>query len=127
MERINQIGVNTQHIGNALGSGKKAKPEEKELKEKEANNAEQQTPVSADKVLDFMAKSSIPVAQVQQKIVDPSKYVDEASAKRIAGFMADFEDKVAEGLKAFDSEFPGTEVSDSAKMAVVLAGINKEV
>jgi len=63
---------------------------------------------------------------VTKKTVDPSKYVDEASAARIASFMGGFEDKVAEGLAAFDKEFAGVNVSDSTKMGVVLSQLDKE-
>lgn len=124
MSSINPINVNTQGIGGAFGFGAKAKPEEKEVKEKEEAKVSEQTPVSADEVLSFMAQSAISVKPTTA--IDPSKYVDSESAARIAGFMADFEDKVAEGLAAFDQEFAGVDISDSAKMAVVLAGINKE-
>lgn len=124
MSSINPINVNTQGIGGALGFGAKAKPEEHEVKEKEEAKVSEQTPISADEVLSFMAQSAV---SVKPATVDPAKYVNKESADRIAGFMADFEDKVAEGLAAFDQEFAGVDISDSAKMAVVLAGINKEV
>ena len=126
MESINPINVNAQGINGSAGFGKKAKPEQKEETEKEVTVAAQKNPVAADKVLSFMAQSAVAVAPATTKALDPSKYVDEASAARIAGFMAQFEDKVAEGLKAFDAEFPGVEVSESTKMAVVLGKIDRE-
>lgn len=122
---INPINVNTQGIGGTNGFGAKPKTEKEEVKEEaKAALREEKPSVPADKVLDFLAQSSISVAP--KKAVDPTKYVDKASAERIAGFMADFEDKVAEGLKAFDKEFEGVKISDSAKMAVVLAEVEKE-
>lgn|SRR5574344_109902 len=127
MTSINPINVNTQGIGTSYGYNAKAKSEKEEEKKAEqqptANNQQQ---VAADDVLNYMAKSASAVA-VKPTTIDPAKYVDSASAERIAGFMADFEDKVADGLAAFDKEFQGVDVSDSSKMAVVLAGINKEM
>lgn len=120
---INPINVNPQGIGSSYGYSKNAKPEEKKQKEAEVNTSGQQAQVPADKMLGLMAQSAVSVTPA--KTVDPSKYVDKASEERIAGFMAEFEDKVAEGLKAFDKEFAGVDISDSAKLAVVLAGIDK--
>jgi len=128
MSLINQINVNSQGIGSASGYGAKPKSKE-ESQEAEAATAAapaQESKVSADDVLNYMAQSAISVKPAAAKTVDPSKYVDDASAARIAGFMADFEDKVSTGLKSFDKEFAGADVSDSAKMAVVLKQINSE-
>lgn len=125
MTSVDPINVNTQGIGNAYGFSAKPKAGKEEAKEAEVNVNGEKAPLSADQVLTFMAQSAVSVTP--QKTIDPSKYVDSESAARIAGFMADFEDKVAEGLKAFDQEFTGVNISDSAKMSIVLAGIEKEV
>lgn len=125
MTSINPINVNAQGIGGSYGFSAKSKTEEKEAKKPEVDAQPQGKAVPADDVLTYMAQSAVAVAP-KPTTVDPTKYVDEASAQRIAGFMSSFEDKVAEGLAAFDKEFAGAQVSDSAKMAVVLAGIDKE-
>lgn len=127
MTLINPINVNAQGIGSATGFGAKPKTEE-EAPEKEAAaaTAEEKPQLSADTILNYMAQSAVTVQAANKKTVDPSKYVDSESAARIAGFMADFEGKVATGLKAFDQEFGDSNVSDSSKMAVVLKQINKE-
>lgn len=126
MTFINPINVNPQGISSSSGFGAKPKAKEEGAKEPEiAAKGSEQKQIPADKMLELMAQSAVSVSP--KAAVDPAKYVDEASAARIAGFMADFEDKVAEGLAAFDKEFAGVNVSDSAKMAVVLAGIDKEV
>lgn len=122
---INPINVNPQGIGSSYGYSVKPKAEEKETKETDVQAETQQSQVSGDKILGLMAQSAASVKPA--KTVDVAKFVDSESAQRIAGFMAQFEDKVAEGLKAFDEEFAGVDISDSAKMAVVLAGIDKEV
>ena len=125
MSFINPINVNPQGISGPLGFGAKPKAKEDEATEKkeepQINNT--QSSVSADQVLNYMAQSAVSVAPATQSI-DTSKYVDKESAARIAGFISSFENKVVEGLNAFNKEFEGIEMSDSAKMAVVLAGLN---
>lgn len=123
MTQINPINVNTQGISGAYGYSAKAKAENKEAEEAKPEAGSQKKQLSADDVLTFMAQSS---AAAAPKTVNPSKYVDSTSEERIAGFMAGFEDKVAEGLAAFDKEFAGVDVSDSAKMTIVLKGIDNE-
>lgn len=123
---INPINVNAQGIGNSYGYGAKPKSEHKEAKEAEVNKEAKKPSVAPDDVLNFMAQSAVSVAPASTKVIDPSKYVDKESEARIAGFMASFEDKVAEGLAAFDKEFGSVKVSDSSKMAVVLASIDKD-
>lgn len=123
MTSINPINVNTQGVG-GFGSAVPNKMERKEEKVSDVQPEVKQNQLNPDAVLNFLAASSAPV--VSKKTVDPSKYVDEASAARIGEFMKGFEDKVAEGLKAFDQEFAGVQVSDSTKMAVVLKQIDKE-
>lgn len=122
MTSIDKINVNTQGIGGSYGfGGKKATRENDKGKAEKASLAEQ-TPVPADQVLTYLAQSAVSVAP---KTVDPSKFVDKASADRIAGFMADFEDIVANNLTAISKEFPG--MSDSAKQALALAQVNDKM
>ena len=115
---VNPINVNPQGISGSYGFGKQHKPEEKKAEENKVI-AEQKPQVAPDKVLDLMAKSAVPV--ITTKTIDPSKYVDEASAKRIAGFMSQFEDIVAANLSAISAEFPG--MSDSSKQALALSQV----
>lgn len=122
---IRPISTNAQFVGAASGFGKKAKPEGKEGKEKQIKPQLEGGPAKEPiDVLNFMAQQSVSVTPAQPKVVDPAKYVDSESEQRIADLMAGFEDKVAEGLQNFAKEFP--QMSDSAKMAAVLSGINKE-
>lgn len=125
MSFINPINVNPQGINSASGFGAKPKAKEEEATEKteesKVNNAQSALP--ADTVLNYMAQSAVSVTPATPSI-DTSKYVDKESAARIAGFVSSFEDKVVEGLAAFNKEFAGVDISDSAKLAVVLAGLN---
>ncbi len=124
MSFISPINVNSQGINAASGFG--AKPQSKEeATEKTEESKVKNTPtsVSADEVFNYMAQSAISITPATPSI-DTSKYVDKESAARIAGFMSAFEDKVVEGLAAFNKEFAGVDISDSAKLALVLAGIN---
>lgn len=123
MTSINPINVNTQGIGGFSGYGEKPKAEEKETKEAEISVNSEKAQVPADKVLEYLAQSA---AVVAPKVIDPAKYVDKESEARIAALMAGFEDKVAKGLAEFDAEFERFDVSESAKMAVVLAKIDKD-
>ncbi len=120
MTSINPINVNTQGIGSSYGYETPSKAKEKETKEKEISTENQKNPVPADKVLNYMAQSAVGMTTAK-KALDPSKYVDEESAARIAGFMAQFEDIVAENLSAISAEFP--EMSESAKQTLALAQI----
>jgi hypothetical protein len=126
MTSINSINVNTQGVGSSYGYSTKSKSEKEEVKDSKPEVTSQKPQVAADDVFSYMAQSAVSVAPTTTKTIDPAKYVDETSAARIAGFMADFEDKVAEGLASFDKEFAGADMSDSTKMALVLAGMNKE-
>lgn len=122
---IDPIKLGASGISSGYGRAKKSDIKQDEAKKPEASPIANEKPaVKADDVLSYMAQSAVSVAP---KTVDTSKYVDKESEKRIAGFMADFEDKVAEGLKAFDKEFAGVDVSDSAKMAVVLKQVEQQV
>lgn len=124
MTSINPINVNTQGISTRAGFDTKPKAEAEEGKKAEAQGGSEKAPVSPDKVFEFLSAGA--VNHVAKKTVNPAKYVDAASQARIESFMASFEDKVAEGLKAFDKEFAGVNISDNAKMAVVLKGVEQE-
>lgn len=121
---INRIDVFTQGVaGQYVPQQAQAKTNsEEESKETISQNNKPQ--VSPDQVLGYMAANAQAVQQ--PKTINPAKYVDAESAARIAGFVAGFEAKVAEGLAAFDAEFPGANVSESVKMAVVLKNVDKE-
>lgn len=122
---IDPIKLGASGIGSGYGLAKKSDIKQDESKKPEANLvANDKATVKADDVLNYMAQSAV---SVTPKTVDTTKYVDKESEKRIAGFMADFEDKVAQGLKAFDQEFAGVDVSDSTKMAVVLKQVEQQV
>lgn len=126
LEHIKQIGINPSLVNAAGDFGKKAKSEEKEEKEKPVQGMVEGGPakVSVDDVLNFMAQSAVSVTPAKAKVIDPAKYIDKESELRIADLMAGFEDKVAEGLEKFAKEFP--QMSEGAKMAAVLTGINNE-
>lgn len=126
MTSIDPINVNTQGVGARFGFNAKSKPEAEEKKTPESVPGVETAKVDADKVLDYLAAGAASVVPTGKKTVDPSKYVDAQSEARIAAFMSSFEDKVAEGLKAFDAEFAGLNISDGAKMAVVLKQVESE-
>ena len=121
MTSINPINVNTQGVGGSYGYGAKPKAEKKEAEEAKPGVGGNKPQLSADDVLSFMAQSA---AVAVPKPIDPSKYVDKESEKRIARFMAGFEDIVATNLSAISKEFPN--MSDGAKQSLALAQVDKE-
>ena len=121
MTYINPINVNTQGVGGNFGFGANSKPEKEEAKETEqAQTAEAKPQVSPDAVFSYMNQSAA-ISGTAPKTIDVSKYVDSASAERIAGFVANFEDVVAENLSAIMAEFPG--ISESSAMTVALSQV----
>ena len=124
MTSINPINVNTQGIGAKVGFGAKPKAEEGKEHKPETKVGSEKPQLSPDAVLAFLSAGS--VAVTPKKSVDPSKYVDAASQARIESFMASFQDKVAEGLAAFDKEYAGVNISEGTKMNVVLKQIGGE-
>lgn len=123
MTYINPINVNTQGVGGSYGFGAKPKTSDEKTTEEAQTSApaNTQSQVPADQVLNYMAQSAVSVAP---KTVDPSKYVDSASAQRIAGFMSQFEDVVATNLTAISKEFPG--MSAGAQQTLALAQADKQ-
>lgn len=122
MTNINPINVNTQGVaGGYIAREKLLSGRKEDIEAQGKEIAARKEQLSADAVLNYLAQSA---AVAAPKKLDPAQYVDKASADRIAGFMADFEDQVAQGLAAFALEFP--EASPEAGQAVVLAKLNKE-
>ena len=123
MTSINPINVNTQGVGAKVGYGAQ-KREEKEVEQKAEKSVNPEKPqVSADKVFDFLSANAASV--VPKKTVDPAKYVDDASAARIAAFMGGFEEAVAANLAAISADFP--KMSEGAKMNVALKQTEKQI
>lgn len=122
---IRPISTSAQSVNSASTSGAQAQPKDEEAKKEqliqEFEGGPAKEPVD---VLGFMAQQSVAFVPAQAKSVNPAKYVDSESEKRIAGFMADFEEKVAQGLEAFAKEFPN--MSKEAQTAAVLTKINNE-
>lgn len=121
---IDPIKLGANGIGSGYGLAKKSDiKEDGEAKKPEAGLvANDKAQVSAEAVFDYMAQSSVSLAP---KTVDTSKYVDKASADRIAGFMASFEDIVATNLSAITAEFP--DMSAASKQALAVAQVNQQM
>lgn len=119
---INPIIISSKVVGY---STKKDEKKEDAGAEKAPSAGIEKKEVAAGDVLSFMAAQSVDVTPAAKKTLDVSKYVTPEQAARIAGFVQGFESQVAAGLKAFDSEFPGAKLSDSAKLSLV-AGIVEE-
>lgn len=123
---------NINGIGVGLNTNLPQKEAAPEVKEETVKEAPQPKPelslMSQDDVLNVMAQqAAINKSAIQaQKSYDVSKYVTPEQAQRIAGFVTSFEDIVAQNLQAVTAEF-GDELSDSAKMNIVLSSADKMV
>ena len=113
------IGFTTSGVNPYTGApqGNEPKPEDK--KPETTPQAANTPQVKPDDVLSYMANSAVGVNPTFSKPVnyDVSKYVTPEQAARIAGFVAGFENAVAEGLAALDAEF-GDGLSDEAKLTL---------
>jgi hypothetical protein len=110
-------------------------PEKVKVKKETAEQTKEEAPKkpdvnfkSADEVLSFMAKTgefhNVNKGEKAAKIVEVSKYVTPEQAKRIAGFVQEFEGSVKDGLQLFEKEFGHMGeykgMSEAAKMDVAL-------
>ena len=109
---INRIQMNTNYQLGKVGD----KPEEK-AQQKEDNKPQiEQKQVSAEDTLKFMNAQSVNARPVEKpRVLDISKYVTPEQAQRICGFISQFENAVADGLKAIELEM-GNALSEDAKM-----------
>jgi hypothetical protein len=130
MTSINPINVNTQGIGAgflyAQGKQNNVNNNQEPVKE---NQQQAQAQVKPDDVFSYMANSAgalIGAANAKGiSGIDTSKYVDAESRARIEKSMNDFQNNVNTGMTAVNKEFPN--MSDGAKMAVVLNQINTAI
>ena len=113
---VNRIQLNTNYQPNPVGE----KPEEKAKQKKEESPVIENKQVSANQVLDFMNTQAASVRPTEKpRVLNISKYVTPEQAQRICGFINQFENAVADGLKAIEGEL-GNSVSDDAKMNLAL-------
>jgi hypothetical protein len=127
MTKINGIGFNSNININNVGI-KTDKADQNEETSKELQSPELNQKPAAD-VLSFMANSA-DISNIQKstkssKTIEVSKYVTPEQAKRIAGFVNQFETAVGNGLQAMEKEFGNLpafkNMSDSAKQEVATA------
>lgn len=110
---VNRIQINKNYQLNSVGE----KPEEKaKQKEEDKKPVIENKKVDAGEVLDFMNTQAVSVRPVETpRVLNISKYVTPEQAARIGGFISQFENTVAEGLKAIEAEL-GNAIPDSAKL-----------
>ena len=116
---ISPIGVSSQSIGNAFGFGLRPRGKNNEQKAEitQQQAPPQQSTVSANDVLGYMAQAatfSSPVAA--PKTINPANYVDAQSSARISQSMKDFETLVQQNFNSITQEFP--EISDKTAYAL---------
>lgn len=109
---INRIQLNTNVSLGKVGE----KPEEKTQKQNENKPQIEQKQVSAEDTLKFMDAQAVNARPVEApRVLNIAKYVTPEQAKRICGFITQFEDAVAEGLAAIEAE-TGNVLSEEAKL-----------
>lgn len=111
---VNRIQLNTNY---KLGDVNE-KPEEKAGKKEEDKKqpVTENKQVSAGEVLDFMNTQAMSVRPAETpRVLNISKYVTPEQAQRIGSFISQFENAVADGLKAIENEL-GNALSEDAKM-----------
>lgn len=109
---VNRIQMNTNYQLGSVGE----KPEEKAKQKENSKPQIEQKQVSAEETLEFMNTQAMMNRPVEKpRVLDISKYVTPEQAKRIMGFISQFETAVADGLKAIESEL-GNALSEDAKM-----------
>ena len=128
MTGINPINVNASGVRGSAGfaAHQKMREEPTDIREGKPEVGRDRPQMNPDDVMNYLVKQGVSHNLKPTKSIDTSKYVDKASSQRIAEFMGKFEDRVAEGLKAFDADFGNINISDNAKMKVVLDAINKD-
>ncbi|MDD3150370.1 MAG: hypothetical protein PHV68_06010 [Candidatus Gastranaerophilales bacterium] len=123
MVDFNQINPNVR-IPRGI-SKPESKPTE-EIKDESSKTLPETNYKSADDVLSFMAQSNFSNVGSKEttstRKIEVSKYVTPEQAKRIAGFIQEFEGAVAKGLIELDNEFSALpeykDMSDSAKYTI---------
>ena len=109
---VNRIQMNTNYQLNSIGEKPEGKAKQKEESKPEVENKQ----VPASEVLDFMNTQSIAARPAETpRVLNIAKYVTPEQAQRICGFINQFENEVANGLKAIEDEL-GNAITDDAKM-----------
>ena len=118
VNNVNNVGVGF----NANLPQREAAPQPRQEEAQEAQQAQVSTSfVSAEEVDKFHAQqAAVNKASVSgARTYDVAKYVTPEQAQRIAGFIASFEDVVAQNLEAATAEL-GENVSEAVLMDVAL-------
>ena len=109
---VNRIQMNTNYQLGSIGE----KPEGKAKQKEESKPEVESKQVSANEVLDFMNTQSISARPAETpRVLNIAKYVTPEQAQRICGFINQFENEVANGLKAIEDEL-GNAITEDAKM-----------
>lgn len=112
VNRVSQAYTNYQ----ANTVGEKNDGNKADKKEDNKKQVEQQPQVSAEDTLDFLSAQAVSARPVEQpRVLNVSQYVTPEQAQRICGFINQFEDAVAQGLKNIEVEL-GSALSDDAKL-----------
>lgn len=128
MDLLNSINLYSMQSAQINKTVKKSLCNGEEITEKTEIKAQNTNEMSAKDILDFMANQSNIMKVDVSKTVQIRKLTNKVSAEeyeRISNIMKDFEANVEEGLLALDGDFPDLNLSENAKMKLVLNSMDK--
>lgn len=76
--------------------------------------------VKADDVFGYMANQSLSMRVDVQKTIKVCKFANSEQYQRIGDMMKEFEAEIESGLQTLKDDFPNLNISDKAKMKLVL-------
>ena len=120
-------GINLYSLQNAQmrKSLKKSLTADAQVTEQTEVKAQQKTKLSAREIFDYMANQSVSVKIDVTKKIQVNAVADAQQYERIGNFMKDFEQNVENSLQMLNNDFGQTNLSDSAKMKIVLRAVDK--
>ncbi len=86
----------------------------------ETKTQSQTKEVKADDVFGYMANQSLSMRVDVQKTIKVCKFANSEQYQRIGDMMKEFEAEIESGLQTLKDDFPNLNISDKAKMKLVL-------
>ena len=86
----------------------------------ESKTQTQTKEVKADDVFGYMANQSLSMRVDVQKTIKVCKFANSEQYQRIGDMMKEFEAEIESGLQTLQEDFPNLNISDKAKMKLVL-------
>lgn len=98
---------------------------EEQVTTKTEVKAQKNTEMNAQDVLNFMANQSVSLKVDVKKTIKVCHIASGEQYERISNMMKDFEARVESGLQTLGGEFPNLNLSENAKMKIVLNSLDR--